>query len=288
MAVAATGFFDGVHRGHRHLLDILVSSARKRAERAIVVTFSKHPRTVLQQDARTLRLLTSTEEKIALLKACGVDSVEVLGFDRSFSSMTARQYLSEVLRDTLGVTAVVVGYDTRMGSDRLGPDAIAETASQLGLEVIVCGPEGDISSTRIRKALEQGLVEDAADMLGYRYMLNGVVVAGNRMGRTIGFPTANMKLYEPLKLVPLNGVYKVEVEVLGRRFSGMTNIGYRPTLGLGNERTIETSIFDFDEDIYGLDIELRFVSRVRDEMKFDSMKELAAQLEKDRAVCCCQ
>ena len=113
-------------------------------------------------------------------------------------------------------------------------------------------------------------------------------MSGHRVGREIGFPTANMKLYEPLKLVPLNGVYKVEVEVLGRRFSGMTNIGCRPTLGLGNERTIETNIFDFDEDIYGLDIQLRFVSRVRDEMKFDSMKELAAQLEKDRAVCCCQ
>lgn len=288
MAVAATGFFDGVHRGHRHLLDILVSSARKRAEKAIVITFSKHPRTILQQDARSLRLLTSTDEKIALLKSCGVDSVEVLAFDRAFSSMTAKQYIADILRDTYGVSALVVGYDTRMGSDRLGPDAIAETAAGLGLDVIVCGPEGNISSTRIRKALEQGLVEEANDMLGYRYMLRGVVVEGNRLGRTMGFPTTNMKLYEPLKLIPLNGVYKVQASVLGRSYTGMTNIGCRPTVGLGNERTIETNIFDFDEDIYGLDIEVSFISRVRNEMKFDSLEELAQQLEKDKSVCCCK
>ena len=140
-----------------------------------------------------------------------------------------------------------------------------------------------VSSTKIRQRLEEGDVREAASMLGYAYSLHGVVVAGNRLGRTIGFPTANMQLYEPLKLVPCNGVYSVEVETLGQRFLGMCNIGCRPTISSGNARTIETHIFDFDEDIYGLDMKITFFERIREERRFDSLEELKRQLETDKA-----
>lgn len=285
MAVAATGFFDGVHSGHRHLIDTLVSSARRRGEESVVVSFSRHPRTVLQQDARELRLLSSMQEKLDMIRSCGVDKVELLEFTHAFAAMNAERYLREILIDRYGVSMVVLGYDTRIGSDRLGPDAIAELADHLGIEVVVCPSFGDTSSTKIRHALEQGRVEDAADMLSYRYTMDGVVVAGNRLGRTIGFPTANMALYEPLKLIPGNGVYYVDVEVCGRQFQGMTNIGCRPTVSEGGGRTIETHIFGFDEDIYGLDIKIRFIRRIRNEMRFESLEELKLQLKKDKEVC---
>ena len=177
-----------------------------------------------------------------------------------------------------------------MGCDAKGSDEVAETAERLGLEVIrtdmVPSQHGyAVSSTKIRQSLEEGDVESATSMLGYRYSLEGVVVAGNRLGRTIGFPTANMQLYEPLKLVPANGVYFVEVETIGQKLYGMCNIGYRPTVGSGNARTIETHILDFDEDIYGLDLKLTFVARIREERRFGSLEALKVQLEADRRHC---
>ena len=273
MSVVTTGFFDGVHLGHRHVLDSLVSSARERGEEAIVVTFWPHPRTVLQQDARDFRILTSLEEKKALLLAAGADRVEVLPFTRSFAALTATEYL-QLLKDRFGASLVVMGYDNRIGSDKLSANEIDN--------VLVVDEIGDstLSSTKIRKALERGDIETANAMLGYPYQLYGVVVAGNRLGRTIGFPTANMQLYEPLKLVPGNGVYAVEVEVLGACYKGMCNIGTRPTVG-GTVRTIETHILDFNEDIYGLPLRLHFLRRIRDERKFPSLEALQAQLQKD-------
>jgi riboflavin kinase/FMN adenylyltransferase len=189
-----------------------------------------------------------------------------------------------------GATAILLGYDNRMGSDAADPDQVARKAEELGLEVIrtemVSSEYGyAISSTKIREKIEDGDVEGAAEMLGYGYSLHGVVVAGNRLGRTIGFPTANMQLYEPLKLVPGNGVYFVKVRTLGRDFYGMCNIGHRPTVGVGNARTIETNIFGFDEDIYGLDMDITFVSKIRDEKRFDSLDCLRVQLERDRDAC---
>ena len=293
MAVVTTGFFDGVHLGHRHVLETVVSSARERGEEAIVVTFWPHPRTVLQQDAREFRLLTSIEEKKELLLACGIDRVEVLPFTRDFAAMKADEYL-HFLRRRFGTTLVVMGYDNRIGSDHLTAAACAElpeSVHRMDFSVLACAelPDyahgGVVSSTQIRKALEEGRVEDANGMLGYEYELYGVVVAGNRLGRTIGFPTANMQLYEPLKLVPMNGVYAVEVEVMGQRYRGMCNIGFRPTVD-GKVRTIETHILDFDEDIYGLPLRLGFLSRIRDERKFPSLEALKEQLVKDRDACC--
>lgn len=280
MAVIATGFFDGVHLGHRLVIDTLLREARRRSEEAVVITFWPHPRTVLQSDARDFRLLASLDEKKALLLSMGVDRVEVLPFSRRFAAMTAREYL-EFLRSMYGATALVLGYDTRFGSDQLGPEAISVLAAALSLPCTTVPAVDSISSTKIRKALMAGDVEAAEAMLGRRYSLHGVVVAGNRLGRTIGFPTANMQLYDPLKLIPGRGVYLVEVNTLGRRFYGMTNIGFRPTVN-GQNMTIETNIFDFDEMIYGLDITVSFVRKIRDERKFDSLEDLSAQLAADR------
>ena len=305
VAVVTTGFFDGVHLGHRHVLSTVVSAARDRGEEALVVTFWPHPRTVLQQDAREFRLLSSLEEKKALLLSAGVDRVEVLPFTRSFAALTAAEYLS-LLRERYGASLVVMGYDNRIGSDRKTAREISgESSPSAPQEIIFCDgaqktnfllrpsfttqrtdspSNAAISSTLIRKSLEKGRVEEANGMLGYRYGLYGVVVAGNRVGRTIGFPTANMQLYEPLKLVPMNGVYAVEVEVLGSLYRGMCNIGMRPTVG-GTARTIETHILDFDQDIYGLPLRLRFERRIRDERKFDSLEALREQLVRDREEC---
>lgn len=288
--VVATGFFDGVHLGHRLVLERLVSSAKERGEGSVVVTFWPHPRNVLQDDARNLRLLTSLSEKKDLLYSIGVDQVEVVPFTRAFSRKSTREYLEEYVAGRFGGTAILLGYDNRIGSDLLGPDKIKEVAEGLGLDVIMTDclsvPGGVVvSSTKIREAISSGNVVSASEMLGYKYSLTGVVVAGNRIGRTIGFPTANMKLYEPLKLLPGNGVYSVEVESLGRKFKGMCNIGTRPTVNAGSDRTVETNIFDFDEDIYGLDLKVTFLGKIRDERRFDSLEALKNQLILDRRAC---
>ena len=288
--VIATGFFDGVHLGHRFVIDRLVRAARDRGDESMVVTFWPHPRNVLQDDARNLRLLTSLQEKTGILKSLGVDHVEVLPFTRAFSRLTTEEYFKEYVIGRFGGKAVLIGYDNRVGSDLLSPDQIEKVAVESGLDVIrtdsISVPGGIVvSSTKIREALSSGDVEAAAGMLGYDYSLFGVVVAGNRLGHTIGFPTANMRLYEPLKLLPGNGVYSVEVESLGRRFRGMCNIGTRPTVNAGKDTTVETNIFDFDEDIYGLDIKVTFLKKIRDERCFGSLEALKAQLELDRRTC---
>ena len=322
--IATTGFFDGVHCGHRLVIERLVSEAHARGDESLVVTFWPHPRAVLQDGARELRLLTSLEEKKALLTALGVDRIEVLGFTRQFASLTAERYLREVLRDRFGVTTLLMGYDNRIGSDRLTASSLGTLVHHLGMDIIEvepfsgeadnakpssattppikdgplplmrprvatgfgisASPDNAVSSTKIRKALEDGRIDDANRMLGYRYSLQGVVVAGNRLGRTIGFPTANMKLFEPLKLVPARGVYAVDVEVLGKTWRGMSNIGVRPTVG-GTFTTIETNILDFDEDIYGLPIRVTFLRRIRDEVRFPSLEALKEQLGRDREAC---
>ena len=272
---------------------------------------------VLQQDAREFRLLNTLEEKKELLSGAGIDRVEVLPFTREFAALTASEYLT-MLRDRFGASVVVMGYDNRIGSDKrtaveiaaqgspnpsvaslpsslptslrsVGPLPFTWPRAATGSEnpwpsISFDSPSSSLSSTQIRHALEEGRIDEANAMLGYRYGLQGVVVAGNRMGRTIGFPTANMQLYEPLKLVPGNGVYAVEAEVLGRKFKGMCNIGLRPTVG-GTFRTVETHILDFDEDIYGLPLDIRFARRIRDERKFPSLDALREQLEKDKEQC---
>ena len=284
--VVATGFFDGVHLGHRLVIEQLVEAAAVRGDESMVVTFWPHPRNVLQKEARSLRLLTALHEKKDLLLDMGVDRVEVMPFTKDFSRMTTREYLRELM-DRFDAKAVLIGYDNRMGCDADGADQVAAVAHDLGLEVIrtqmVPSEQGyAVSSTKIRERLEAGDVRAASAMLGYDYTLHGVVVAGNRLGRTIGFPTANMQMYEPLKQVPGNGVYFVKVETLGRNLYGMCNVGCRPTVSSGNHRTIETHIFDFSEDIYGLDIKVTFIEKLRDEIRFESLEALRSQLENDK------
>ena len=287
--VVATGFFDGVHVGHRHVIQQLVEAAAVRGDESMVITFWPHPRNVLQKEARSLRLLTTLQEKKEMLLQLGVNHVEVLPFTKDFSAMTTEDYFRMIM-ERFGARSVLLGYDNRMGCDAGNTEEVAEKARRLGLEVIcadmVSSDRGyAVSSTKIRERLEEGDVQAAQEMLGHRYKLKGVVVAGNRLGRTIGFPTANMQLYEPLKLVPGNGVYFVQVRTLGQDLYGMCNIGCRPTVGTGNARTIETHIFGFDEDIYGLDMEIAFISRIREERRFDSLDALKMQLEDDKVIC---
>ena len=287
--VVATGFFDGVHTGHRHVITQLVEAAAARGDESMVVTFWPHPRNVLQKEARSLRLLTTLAEKKQMLLDLGVDRVEVLDFTKDFSRMTTQEYLL-MLKEKFGARTVLIGYDNRMGCDAKDADQVMEAAAEVGLEAIrtemIPSQHGyAVSSTKIRQKIEEGDVQAASAMLGYEYSLLGVVVAGNRIGRTIGFPTANMQLYEPLKPVPGNGVYFVRVNTLGREWYGMCNVGCRPTVGLGNTRTIETHIFGFDEDIYGLDIKVTFLEKIRDEVHFASLDELKNQLNHDRQTC---
>ena len=288
MAVAATGFFDGVHLGHKQVIDQLCAVARERGEESLLVTFWPHPRSVLQQDADRLRLLSTLQEKRERCLSYGVDRFEVLPFDRAFSGLSAGTFIREYLVNRLGVTALVLGYDHRLGHDAFSStEEMMETVAACGVtpvrvEAFSEGLDVVISSTQIRRALFAGDVVLAERMLGYRYGLHGVVVAGNRIGRTIGFPTANMQLYEPLKLVPADGVYAVRVRVLGQVWQGVCNIGLRPTVGAGGARTIETHILGFDQEIYGLDLDIEFCARLRDERRFDSLELLKEQLCIDR------
>ncbi len=277
MAVVATGFFDGVHLGHREVIKTLVSSARKKGEEALVVTFDAHPRTVLQQDAGRLRLLTTPQERERLLLSLGVDRVETIPFSKQFASMDAESYIRDVLMDKFKATSIILGYDNRLGSDMLGVGEIGNLCAGLGLKMEEVAPyvmpDGTtVSSTRIRNSLSGGMVDYANDMLGYKYMLTGVVVSAKQIGRTIGFPTANTLPSAPLKLVPERGVYLTEVDVLGGHFYGMTNIG----------DVVETNIFDFDESIYGLELTLRFISRIRDMRTMSGLDDLKSQLSADK------
>ncbi len=293
MAVVATGFFDGVHLGHRAVLGRMVEEARRRGTESVVVTFWPHPRNVLQQDADTLRLLNSLGEKRDLCLKAGADRFEVLHFSRDFARLTAEGFIREYLKARFNAEALVLGHDHRLGCDPFdSPEAMAKTIRATGVEPIFVddrvAPGGrNVSSTMIRNLLSDGDVRNAASLLGYGYSLTGVVVAGAKIGRSIGYPTANMSLYEPLKLVPSGGVYVVAVQVLGKEYRGICNIGTRPTLADGRGRTIETHILDFDEDIYGLDITVTFLERIRDERKFGSLTELSVQLARDEEAARC-
>ena len=288
MAVVATGFFDGVHSGHRLVIDTLLSEARAKGEESVVVTFWPHPRVTLCKDAESLKLLTTKSYKDSMLLGMGIDRLETIEFSREFASLSALDYI-RMLRDGYGCTELVLGYDTRFGSEQLGPQAIADLALSEGLASVivppVCAPDSSIpiSSTLVRIALEEGDTPLAAGYLGRPYSLEGIVVTGNRLGRTLGFPTANMAIADPLILIPCSGVYSSEVIVGQNVYKGMTNVGTRPTIGGSDALTVETHIFDFDEEIYGESITVRFLDRIRDERRFPSLDALRAQLRADAA-----
>lgn len=287
MVVATTGFFDGVHRGHQAVLNIVTDLARENECKSVVFTFWPHPRTVLQQDAAKFRLLTSIEEKKRLILSLGIDSVEVLTFDKQFANHTTEEFYQDILINRFGITHLVIGYDHRVGRDlSQTQEQMIEIANGLGIKTYRVGEFAEeeiiVSSTKIRDYISKGEISKANHFLGYRYGLEGVVVEGQRIGRTIGFPTANIRLYEPLKMLPADGVYAVWAESSGRVFRGITNIGTRPTIAAGNERTIETHLLDFEEDIYGLSLKIEFVCKMRDEQAFASISDLRDQLLKDK------
>ncbi len=288
MVVAATGFFDGLHLGHRKVVDKLISTAAEQGEESMIISFWPHPRNVLQQDAYKLRLLTTLEEKRELCFSLGIDRFEVICFDKEFSKLSTEEFFRRYLLEKYNVSTLIIGYDHRLGHEQDKRD-IGEIAASCGIRPVRVGQfqvgERAISSTAIRNRLLEGDIAHANEWLGYRYSLHGVVVAGNRLGRTIGFPTANMQLYEPLKLIPANGVYFVSVDVLGATNKGICNIGTRPTVSRDSGRRIETHILDFDEDIYGLDLRISFIERLRDERRFASLEELRKQLVLDKEYC---
>lgn len=285
--VLTTGTFDGVHFGHQKIISRLRDIAKKANGESVLFTFYPHPRMVLFPEDDSLKLLSTQEEKIKLLEQVGLDHLIIYPFSRKFSRLTATEYVRDLLVNKIGVKKLVIGYDHQFGRNREGNyQHLEELAPIYGFDVEeIPAQELDdvkVSSTKIRRALFAGDVATAKTYLGYQYKLSGIVVKGQQLGRSIGFPTANIEIQDRYKLVPGNGVYAVEVKVQKERYRGMLNIGVKPTVGGLMKPTIEVYIFNFNKDIYGNFIGLEFVKRLRDEQKFDSIAALKDQLELDR------
>lgn len=285
--VLTTGTFDGVHLGHRVILDRLNQVARREGGSSVLFTFHPHPRMVLFPTDNDLKLLSTQKEKIALLEAAGVDHLLVIPFSRAFSRLKALEYVRDVLVEAIGVHALVIGHDHRFGRNREGDIHLLRQLGEVYDFQVEEIPAHEVdhvqvSSTKVRQALLEGDVRTAASLLGYAYTLGGVVVKGDQRGRGIGFPTANLGLVDPFKLVPANGVYAITATVRGRRFEGMLNIGVRPTAVREGERTIEAHLFGLDQEVYGEPMELQLHARLRDERTFPGLDALKEQLHRDR------
>lgn len=285
--VVTVGTFDGVHLGHRKLMETVVKIAKKRNARGVVVTFDPHPREIINPGKSGIKLLTTLKERCEILEDLGIDILLVIPFDRDFSLLSSEEFVRDIIYDKIGVGEFVIGYDHHFGRDREGTiDTIKKLGRELDFDSYVVSKQemGDvtISSTVIRKTLaEEGDVKKATEYLGREYLLNGIVMHGEERGHKIGYPTANLKPEHENKVIPKNGVYAVKVRVDDEWYGGMMNIGVRPTFG-EDERTLEVNIFDFDQKIYGDTIQIRFVDRIRDEKKFDGVEALKAQLAKDK------
>ena len=284
--VCTIGFFDGVHRGHRHLINQVLEVAHSQGLESLVVTFAQQPRRVLnalntdcsQQTVNTL--LTTTEEKIMLLKQAGIDHCEVMEFTPELASFTARAFM-QLLKKQYGVAALVIGYDHRFGHNRSeGFDDYVRYGQELGINVILATEYPAVSSSKIRELLLEGNLLVANNCLGYYYRLQGLVVSGFHVGHSIGFPTANLLMNQE-KLIPANGVYAVYVTMNDKRYQGMLNIGTRPTMDNGNARSVEVHIFDFHENIYNQMLGLELVKHTRGEVKFATKEQLVLQLKQD-------
>lgn len=285
-AVVTTGTFDGVHPGHRAILDRLRKTAHDIGGESVLITFFPHPRTVINPDFTDLKLLNTQREKEELLAETGLDHLVVISFTPEFSRIDAEAYIRDILVGRIGVKKLVIGYDHRFGKGRGGSfRELQEMAPSLGFDVEeIPALEIDgvaVSSSKIRQALQNGEVDRAAEKLGYRYPLTGKVIHGDRLGRTLGFPTANLGLDDPLKLIPSDGIYAVYVDADGKRYRGMLHIGPRRTLDDPSHR-IEVNLLDFSGDLYGKEISLHFVEKLRDEMKFESLSDLTNQMESDK------
>lgn len=286
--VATIGFFDGIHLGHRYLIKQVCEIADQRGYKAAVVTFPVHPRQIVRYKP-DFKLLTTWEEKLSILSDSGLDYCIALDFTEKLAALSAKDFML-FLKNEFNVKLLLVGYDHRFGHNRSEgfPDYV-RYGEELGIKVLLnevykTDENEVISSSLIRNSLLLGKVSDAAKLLGYYYYLEGIVVSGRQLGRQIGYPTANLKVGSPDKVIPADGVYAVWVTIDGKKYGGMLSIGVRPTVNNGTDRTIETHIFNFDSDIYGKTIRISFVSYIRLEEKFGTIDELIAQLHKDAEV----
>ena len=285
--VLTVGTFDGVHAGHRVLINTVVEKAKEKNSRSVLVTFDPHPREIINPGKSGIKLLSTLEERSELLADLGVDEMVVIPFDRDFSLLTSEEFVREIIWKKIGVKEFVIGYDHQFGRNREGT---VDTVQQLGAELgftshVVSRQEVEhktVSSTAIRNAIQnEGDMKLAATFLERFYILHGTVVHGERRGNKIGFPTANIHPENPGKIIPKKGVYAVWVRVEGSYYKGMMNIGVRPTFK-GKEQTLEVHIFNFDQDIYGMDVQIQFVERIRNERSFDGAEELIEQLKTDQ------
>ncbi len=285
-AVVTSGTFDGVHVGHQQILKRLRETADKHNGETVLITYWPHPRLVLFPDQTDLKLLNTFEEKAELLRQHGVDHLLRIPFTREFSHTSSSDFIRRILVDTIGTRKLVIGYDHRFGKNREGSfENLRKNAPDYGFEVEeIPKQEVDnlaVSSTKIRNALSEGNMETATHLLGRPYGLSGRVIRGERIGRMLGFPTANLEIDNQHKLIPADGSYAVTASLGGNPHKGMLNIGLRPTVG-GKRRTIEVHLFDFDQEIYGDTLHVSFIERIRDEIPFADVEALKAQLRKDR------
>lgn len=286
-AIVTIGTFDGVHLGHQAIFRKMAEDAREIGGETIVVTFHPHPRLVLNIDSSNLRFITSQEKKMQILEKIGIDNVIIINFTREFSRTNSETFIKDYIVEKLRPVRLVIGYDHHFGKNRMGDFKLLYDLSRkynFKVERIAAQDVENIavSSTKIRKALDSGDVKKANKLLGYEYTICGIVVHGNELGRKIGFPTANISTSDQYKLITVCGVYACHIEYKDRKLEGMGNIGYRPTVSGNDSLTIEVNIFDFDEMIYGEEICISFVDRIRNEEKFENLEALRKQLLIDR------
>lgn len=285
--IAATiGFFDGVHLGHRFLIEQVKAVALQRNIPSAVVTFSQHPRKTIHPNY-VPELLTTFDERLKLIEQCGIDICIVLEFNEQLAQLSALEFIHGVLKNRLSVEALVIGYDHRFGKNRTDSyDDYVRYGSSVGIATTKAEAlhlnESSVSSSIIRKMIHEGDIEGANELLDYTYSLTGMVVEGRKLGRTIGFPTANICSLDTEKIIPSNGVYVVRVSIDNELIFGMLNIGIRPTIGANLERTIEVHLFNFDGDIYNRQVVVQFLHKLRDEQKMNGIEALKAQLSLDR------
>ncbi len=285
-AVVTTGTFDGVHVGHRKIIDRLNEIARKVKGESVLLTFHPHPRMVLFPDDHGLELITTMDEKIQLLQDAGVQNLIIHPFTREFSRITSIDFIRDILVEKLGTSVLVIGYDHHFGRNREGSfEHLKESGPLYGFQVEEISVQDvddvAVSSTKIRKALQDGDVLTACRYLAHPYQLSGIVVHGDKLGREFGYPTANIRVEDGNKVVPANGVYACYVLLDGKKFKGMLNIGTRPTVK-GEVKRIEVNIFEFEQDIYGKRVVLELIDRIRDEKKFENVDQLKERLSIDR------
>ncbi|QSE96857.1 bifunctional riboflavin kinase/FAD synthetase [Fulvivirga lutea] len=287
-AVVTSGTFDGVHIGHQKILARVNEIARKNNGESVLITFWPHPRLVLYPDDSTLKLLNTFEEKAELLREQGIDHLLRIPFTKEFSKLSSEEFIQKVLVETIATKKLVIGYDHRFGNNREGRfEQLKANSSRYGFDVEeISKQEVDhigVSSTKIRQSLFNGEVHIARDLLGSDYSITGRVVKGEKIGRIIGFPTANLEIDSKHKLIPADGSYAVMVNIDHSQYKGMMNIGYRPTVN-GKTKTIEVHIFDFDKDIYGESLKVSFKKMIREEKKFEDIESLKFQLELDKKI----